>query len=68
MILVKIKPGEPFEKAMRKFKRKVETEGLMREIKKRQFHMTKSQRRKEKRKQAEKRRRKAEIRNLKYKK
>ena len=59
MILLKVKPGEPFEKAMRRFKRKVETEGIMRELKKRRHHMTKSEKRREKRKLAEKRRRKA---------
>ena len=56
MIIVKVKNGEPFEKAMRRFKRKVETEGIMKEIKKRKFHMTKSERKKEKREQAKKRR------------
>ena len=56
MIIVKIKNGEPFEKAMRRFKRKVETEGIMKELKKRKFHMTKSEKKKEKRVQAKKRR------------
>ena len=63
MIIVKLKKGEPFEKAMRRFKRKVETEGIMKELKKRQFYMTKSERKKEKRKMAEKRRRKLEKKN-----
>ena len=58
MIHVKVKPGELFDKALRRFKRRVETEGLMRELKKRKHHLTKSQKRKEKRKLAEKRRRK----------
>ena len=58
MIILKIKPGEPFEKAMRKFKRKVENEGIMRDLKKKRYHMTKSEKRREKRKLAEKRRRK----------
>lgn len=58
MIIVKLKQGEPFDKAFRKFKRKVESEGIMRELKKRKFHMTKSQKKREKRKLAEKRRRK----------
>jgi len=58
MILVRLKKDEPFEKAMRRFKRKVETEGIMRELKRRRHHMTKSERKKEKRKLAEKRRRK----------
>ena len=58
MIIIKLKNGEPFEKAMRRFKRKVETEGIMKEIKKRKFYMTRSQKKREKRKLAEKRRRK----------
>ena len=59
MIIVKIRNGEPFEKAMRKFKRKVENEGIMRDLKKKRYHMTKAQKKREKRKLAEKRRRKA---------
>ena len=67
MIQIKVRSGEPFDKAFRRFKRKVETEGIMKELKKRQFFLTKSQRKKEKRKQAEKRRRKQAQRELKYK-
>jgi small subunit ribosomal protein S21 len=63
MIIVKVKKGEPVEKAMRRFKRKVETEGIMRELKKRKFHMTRSQKKREKRKLAEKRRRKQQKNN-----
>ena len=58
MIIVKLKQGEPFEKAMRKFKRKVETEGIMRDLKNKRYHMTRSQKKRAKRKLAEKRRRK----------
>ena len=65
MIIVKLKQGEPFEKAVRKLKRKIENEGIMRDLKKRQFHMSKSQKRKFKRKLAEKRRRKMQTRMLK---
>ena len=68
MIVVKLKPGEPFDKAFRKFKRKVESEGIMRELKKRRHHMTKSEKKREKRKLAAKRRRKQEQRDLNYKK
>ena len=63
MILVKVKKGEPFEKAFRRFKRKVETEGIMRELKKRQHYLTKSEKKKAKRKLAQKRRKKALLRN-----
>ena len=64
MILVKVRNGEPFEKAMRRFKRKVENEGIMKDIKKRQFYLTKSEKRKAKRKLAAKRRKRANKRNL----
>ena len=67
MIIVKIKNGEPFDKAFRKFKRKVETEGIMKDLKKKQFFMSKSEKRKAKRKAAAKRRKKTEMRNLKKK-
>ena len=60
MIIVKLKHGEPFEKAMRRFRRKVETEGVMWELKKRQFYLTKSEKKREKRKLSAKRRRKLE--------
>ncbi len=62
MIIVKVKNNGDykieFEKAFRRFKRKVESEGIMRELKKRKHFMTKSEKRKAKRKLAEKRRRK----------
>ena len=60
MIIIKLKKGEPFEKAFRKFKRAVEKEGIMKDIKKKKFHMTKSQKRREKQKLAAKRRKKLE--------
>jgi small subunit ribosomal protein S21 len=63
MITVKLKPGEPFEKAFRRFKRKVENEGIMKDIKKNQFYLTKSQKRKAKMKLAAKRRKRALKRN-----
>ena len=58
MVIIKIKPGEPFEKAMRRFKRKVETEGIMKTLKRKRFFLKPSERKKEKRKAAEKRRKK----------
>ena len=61
MVIIRLKNGEHFEKAMRKFKRKVENEGIMKDLKKKRYHMTKSEKRREKRKLAAKRRRKALI-------
>lgn len=60
MIIIKVKTGEPIEKAMRRFKRKIETEGIMKDLKKKRYHMTRSQKKREKRKLAAKRRRKLE--------
>ena len=68
MIIVKLKKGEPFDKAFRRFKRKVETEGIMKELKKRKHFLTKSEKKREKRKLAAKRRRKLAQRELKNKK
>lgn len=58
MVIIKVKHGEPFEKAMRRFKRKVETEGIMKTLKRKRYYLKPSERKKEKRKAAEKRRKK----------
>ena len=58
MALVKARKNERFEVLLRRFQRAVEQAGIMRELKKRRYHMSPSEKRKEKRKQAEKRRRK----------
>jgi len=58
MVIIKVKNGEPFEKAMRRFKRKVETEGIMKTLKRKRYYLKPSERKKEKRKAAEKRRKK----------
>ena len=50
------------EKAMKRFKRKVEREGIMRDIKKKRYYKKPSVRKKEKSKAAEKRRRKLQKR------
>jgi small subunit ribosomal protein S21 len=58
MAYVKAKKNERFESLMRRFQRAVEQAGIMRELKKRKYYMSPSEKKKEKRKQAEKRRRK----------
>jgi len=58
MVRVRVRKNENTEKAMRRFKRKVEREGIMRDIKKKRYYKKPSVRKKEKRKLAEKRRRK----------
>ena len=54
MVFVKIREGESIEEALRRFKRECERNGLMQEIKRREFYEAPSVRRK--RKMAEARR------------
>jgi len=58
MATVVVRKNEPIEKAMRRFKKKVEREGIMKDIKKKRYHKKPSVKKKEKTKLAEKRRRK----------
>ena len=39
MILVTVRENEPFEKALRRFRRKVEREGIRKDIKKNSFYL-----------------------------
>ena len=65
MAKVVVRKGEAPEKAMKRFKRKVEREGIMRDVKKNRYYRKPSVRKKEKQKAAEKRRRKLERRRQK---
>ena len=56
---VVVKDGEPFEKALKRFKKKVEAAGILKEIRKREYYMKPSVRKKEKQRAAEKRRRRS---------
>jgi len=56
---VTVRKGEDVNRAIRRFKRKVEREGIMRDIKKKRYYSKPSVRKKEKRIAAAKRRRKA---------
>jgi len=58
MATVIVRERDDVHKAIKKFKRKVEAEGIMRELKKRRYYMKPSVKKKEKRKLAEKKRRK----------
>lgn len=62
MASVKSRKGESFESLLRRFRRAVEQDGIMRELKKRKYYMPPSEKRKEKQKLAEKRRRKEKSR------
>lgn len=59
MILVRVKDHEPIEKAMRRFRRKVEREGIRKDIKKNSFYLKPGEKKRLKQRLAEKRRRKA---------
>ena len=62
-----VRKNEPIEKAMRRLKRKVESEGIMRDMKKKRYYKKPSVEKKEKTKAAEKRRRKLAKRQSKHK-
>ena len=65
LILVTVRENEPFEKALRRFRRKVEREGIRKDIKKNSFYLKPGEKRRLKQRLAEKRRRKAVRRSFK---
>ena len=62
MASVRVKKDEDINRAIKRFKRKVEKEGIMKELKRRRYYLNPSERKKEKRIAAAKRRRKVENR------
>jgi small subunit ribosomal protein S21 len=64
LILVTVRDNEPFEKALRRFRRKVEREGIRKDIKKNSFYLKPGEKRRLKQRLAEKRRRKAARRSV----
>jgi small subunit ribosomal protein S21 len=54
-VFVIVDENEPFEKALKKFKRLVEKEGILTEVRRRQFYEKPSEKRKRKERQARKR-------------
>ena len=65
MVIVTVRDNEPFEKALRRFRRKVEREGIRKDIKKNSFYLKPGEKKRLKQRLAEKRRRKAMRRALK---
>ncbi|MEN3027808.1 MAG: 30S ribosomal protein S21 [Aquificaceae bacterium] len=55
MAIVQVLENEPFEKAFKRFKRIVEKEGILTEVKRRQFYEKPSEKKKRKERQARKR-------------
>jgi len=55
LVFVVVGENEPFEKAFKKFKRLVEKEGILTEVKRRQFYEKPSEKKKRRERQARKR-------------
>ncbi len=62
MAQVNVRDGENVEKALRRFKKKVEAAGILKDVRRREYYTKPSIRKKEKRAAAEKRRRRSEKR------
>ncbi len=62
MTKVVVKDGEPLEKALKRFKKKVGAAGILKDVRKREHYIKPSVRRKEKQLAAEKRRRRSAAR------
>jgi small subunit ribosomal protein S21 len=58
-----VREGEPVEKALRRFKKKVEAAGILKDVRRREFYLKPSIRKKEKQRSAEKRRRRSVVRS-----
>ena len=59
MARVMVKEGESLERALKRFKKKVESAGILKDVRKREHYLKPSVRKKEKMRSAEKRRRRA---------
>ncbi len=57
MTKIIVKEGEPLERALKRFKKKVEAAGIIKDVRRREHYLKPSIRKKEKRIAAEKRRR-----------
>ena len=62
MAEVKAREGESVEKLLRRFKKKVESDGILKDVRKHDFYMKPSIKKKFKRAAAEKRRRRSDVR------
>ncbi len=62
MTTVIAKDGEPVEKLLRRFKKKVEAAGILKEVRRREFYVKPSIRKKQKMAAADKRRRRSAAR------
>ena len=53
MSRVEVKNNEPLERALRRFKRKIEREGILKQIKARKYYEKPSERKRKRRKQSQ---------------
>ncbi len=60
MITVTVKKDEPFERALRRFKRKVEQAGIKKDLKRKMFYIKPGEAKRKKQREAMRRRRKQE--------
>lgn len=56
MTVVQVRDGDPVEKALRKFRRKVEQAGIRKEIRKREYYLKPGEQRRKKEREATRRR------------
>ncbi len=63
MAKVVVREGESFERALKRFKKKVEAAGILKEVRRREHYLKPSIRKKEKQRAAEKRRRRSVTRS-----
>ncbi|MEE2835772.1 MAG: 30S ribosomal protein S21 [Myxococcota bacterium] len=59
MTVVQVRDGDPVEKALRKFRRKVEQAGIRKEVRKREYYLKPGEQRRKKEREAQRRRFKA---------
>ena len=62
MAEIQVKDGETVEKALRRFKKKVESAGILKDVRRHEFYLKPSIRKKEKQRSADKRRRRSVVR------
>ncbi|MBI4386945.1 MAG: 30S ribosomal protein S21 [Elusimicrobia bacterium] len=64
MVFVKVREGESIEEALRRFKRECERNGILKEIKRREFHLSAGMRRKLKAQEARRKMRRSKRRRV----
>jgi len=56
MTVVQVRDGDPVEKALRKFRRKVEQAGIRKEVRKREYYLKPGEQKRKKEREAQRRR------------